>query len=89
MNGEKPQNGNGLIRLGDYELVGKNRNGELVELVFKPMRFSASALEALRFDHGERSAVVIKDRKLAKTLHDDEQFEILLRRLPECGPTPK
>lgn len=72
------------IVLGEYELVGKNRGAgksDLTELVFEPLEFKAVPLEALRFDKGPRSSIVIKDRKLAKSLHDEEKFRIVLERV--------
>jgi hypothetical protein len=71
------------IVLGEYELIGKNRSGETVELVFKPCDFTSSPLEAMRFARGERSSIVIRDRTLAKRFSDDERFRIVLERVSD------
>lgn len=69
------------VVLGEYELIGKNRSGEFVELVFKRHGFETSPLDTMRFDHGSRTSIIIRDRKLAKGLHDEEKFRIVLEKV--------
>jgi hypothetical protein len=69
------------IVLGEFELIGKNRSEDLIELVFRPS-FPISGLAPMRFDKGGRSSITINDKKLAKTLNDEDRFRIVLERIP-------
>lgn len=73
-------NGKDRIVLGEYELVGKNRHGDFHELVLKPPDWE-TGLGTMRFDKGAKSSILIKDKVLAKTIHDGDVFRIILERV--------
>ncbi len=58
------------IILGEFELVGKHYSGEFVELIFRP----------------SFQTIMIRDRKVAKKIQDEEKFRIVLERI---APTEK
>ncbi len=73
------------IILGEFELVGKHYSGEFVELIFRPS-FQMGPLEAMFFHKQGHSTIMIRDRKVAKKIQDEEKFRIVLERI---APTEK
>jgi len=73
------------IVLGEFELVGKHRSGEFVELVFRPS-FQPGPLEAMFFHKQGHSTIMIRDLKVAKKIQDEDKFRIVLERIQ---PTEK
>jgi hypothetical protein len=69
------------ILLGEFELIGKNKQGDLYELVFLRTDTPKSVLDTIRFDRGPRSAVLIKGKALANKVDDGEKFRIILERI--------
>jgi len=79
-----PEEKHTTIVLGEFELIGKQIRGDLIELTFKPS-FVAGPLEAMLFSKQGHSQITIRDRKLAKTMQDEEKFRIVLERIPNNG----
>jgi len=73
------------IVLGEFELVGKHRSGEFVELVFRPS-FQPGPLGVMFFHKQGHSTIMIRDLKIAKKIQDEDRFRIVLERI---APTEK
>ena len=76
------------VVLGEYQLIGKLHAGEFVELVLKATGDGPSPLDAIKFHQGGKTALVIRDKRLAKTLQDEDVFRIVLERVASVGETP-
>ena len=79
-----PNEQHATIVLGEFELIGKLTVGDLVELIFKPS-FVAGPLEPMLFSKQGQSTIMIRDRKLAKNVHNEDKFRIVLERIPPNG----
>ena len=73
------------IVLGEFQLVGKHFSGDLVELIFRPS-FHPGPIETMFFHKQGHSSITIRDRKVAKSIQDEDKFRIVLERI---APTEK
>jgi hypothetical protein len=79
-----PEEKQATIVLGEFELVGKITVGDLTELIFKPS-FVAGPLDPMLFSKQGNSTITIRDRKMAKSIHNEDRFRIVLERIPNGG----
>jgi hypothetical protein len=79
-----PEEKQATIVLGEFELVGKITVGDLTELIFKPS-FVAGPLDPMLFSKQGNSTITIRDRKMAKSIHNEDKFRIVLERIPNGG----